>query len=291
MPELHMIDSLTDAGHPGRINEDAHGWNASAAFVLDGATTLGPSVAPPPLTDAAWLAGSVSARLRENLTPPATAAGALRLAIAGAATRFHEMADGTLESGTLEPWRYPVASLLGVRVAPEGATLFGLGDTVAFIRDGSGATLRWTPAAYGRDNERALAQAALERNNGFGSAGAAYDEAQALAELRRKRAQRNRPGGSWLVGVVPEAADHLQVRELDLSGPVTVLLCTDGFAELVDHYRRHDPESLLEAALRRGLSSLCAELRHIERQEDPEGRRYPRFKQSDDATALLARIG
>ena len=53
MPELHIIDSLTDAGHPGRINEDAQGWNASAAFVLDGATTLGPSVAPPPLTDAA----------------------------------------------------------------------------------------------------------------------------------------------------------------------------------------------------------------------------------------------
>jgi len=287
MPELHVIDSLTDAGHPGRINEDAQGWNASAAFVLDGATTLGPSVAPPPLTDAAWLATSVSARLRENLAPPATAAGALRLAIAGAATRFHEMAGGPLE-----PWRYPVASLLGVRVAPEGAALFGLGDTVAFLRDGSGATWRWTPAAYGRDNERALARAALERNNGFGSGGGAYDEAQALAELRRKRAQRNRPGGSsWLVGVAPEAADHLQTRALDLSGPVTVLLCTDGFAELVDHYRRHDPESLLEAALRRGLSSLCAELRHIERQEDPEGRRYPRFKQSDDATALLARIG
>lgn len=287
MPELHIIDSLTDAGHPGRINEDAHGWNASAAFVLDGATTLGPSVAPPPLTDAAWLATCVSAQLRENLGPSISVAGALRPAIAEAARRFHEMAGDVPE-----PWRNPVASLLGVRVAPEGADLFGLGDTVAFVRDGAGATWRWTPAAYRRDNERASAKAALARNGGFGSAGAAYDEAQALTELRRKRTWHNRPGGpSWLVGVVPEAADHLQVRALDLSGPVTVLLCSDGFAELVDHYQRYEPDGLLEAAVRRGLSSLCAELRHIERQEDPDGTRYPRFKQSDDATALLARIG
>lgn len=287
MPELHIIDSLTDAGHPGRINEDAHGWNASAAFVLDGATTLGPSVAPPPLTDAAWLATCVSAQLQENLAPPVATAEALRPAIAEAARRFREMAGDALE-----PWRYPVASLLGARVAAEGATLFGLGDTVAFMRDGVGATRRWTPAAYGRDNERASARAALERNYGFGSAGAAYDEAGALEELRRKRGLHNRPGGpSWLVGVVPEAADHLQIQTLDLSEPVTVLLCSDGFAELVDHYRRYDAESLLEAATRRGLSSLCAELRHIERQEDPDGARYPRFKQSDDATALLVRVG
>lgn len=283
MPDLHVIDSLTDAGHPARINEDALAWNASAAFVLDGATPLGPSAVAPPLTDAAWLSGFVSERLRDELVPGVATADALRSAIKDAAKQFGDMAGEAPE-----PWRLPVASLLGVR--SEGS-LFGLGDTVAFIREGVAPAVRWTPSAYVRDNERAAARAALARNGGFGATGAAYDEAQALQELRVKRMFHNQPGGaSWVVGVVPEAADHLRVRPLDLSGEVTVLLCTDGFAELVDHYGRYAPDSLLDAAMQRGLQSLRDELRHIERQEDPDGVRYPRFKQSDDATALLARI-
>ena len=35
---------------------------------------------------------------------------------------------------------------------------------------------------------------------------------------------------------------------------------------------------------------MLAELRRIERAEDPDGRLYPRFKVSDDATALLFEI-
>lgn len=283
MPDLHIIDSLTDAGHSARINEDALAWNASAAFVLDGATTLGPSAVAPPLTDAAWLSRFVSDRLRDGLVAGMATADAIRSAIDEAARQFGEMAGDAPE-----PWQLPVASLLGVR--SDGA-LFGLGDAVAFIREGDAAAVRWTPSAYVRDTERDAASAALARNGGFSEVGAAYDEAQALQDLRRKRMFHNQPGGaSWLVGVVPEAADHLRVRPLHLSAEVTLLLCTDGFAELADHYGRYDADGLIDAVLQRGLQSLCAELRHIERHEDPDGVRYPRFKQSDDATALLVRL-
>lgn len=291
MPVLKVLDSLTDAGHPARTNEDGLGWNAVAAFVLDGATMLGPSVVAAPLTDAAWLSGTIASWLRDRVKPGVTTQDALRDAITHAAKQFEAMA-----SDHVAPWCYPVASLLGVRTAVTGADapgieLFGLGDAVAFVKDSTGSVSRWTPAVYERDNERASARAALARNGGFDGVGAAYGEEQALQELRRKRMQHNQPGGaSWLAGVVPEAADRLRVSALGVGGPVTVLLCTDGFAELVDHYERYDPESLLDAAGRRGLASLLGELRHIEHAEDPAGTRYPRFKQSDDATALLVRI-
>ncbi len=40
-----------------------------------------------------------------------------------------------------------------------------------------------------------------------------------------------------------------------------------------------------------GLAGLLQELRHIEREVDPDGTRFPRFKRSDDATALLVKTG
>lgn len=47
---------------------------------------------------------------------------------------------------------------------------------------------------------------------------------------------------------------------------------------------------MIRAASERGLTTLMAELRQIEREEDPDGQKFPRFKVSDDATALLFEI-
>lgn len=50
-----------------------------------------------------------------------------------------------------------------------------------------------------------------------------------------------------------------------------------------------DAAELIDAALSSGLEPLARELRRIETEVDPDGARFPRFKQSDDATALLLR--
>jgi hypothetical protein len=65
-----------------------------------------------------------------------------------------------------------------------------------------------------------------------------------------------------------------------------VLLASDGFLALASDYARYTPETLLAAAAARGLGTLGEELRAVEA-SDPEGLRFPRFKRSDDATALL----
>jgi hypothetical protein len=68
-----------------------------------------------------------------------------------------------------------------------------------------------------------------------------------------------------------------------------MLLMTDGFAALADRYRRYDPAGLVREALGRGLQDLGRELRSIEA-ADAATTRHPRFKASDDATALLLRL-
>jgi hypothetical protein len=69
-----------------------------------------------------------------------------------------------------------------------------------------------------------------------------------------------------------------------------VLLMSDGFSALWDTYMRHSPDAMIGIAGRHGLAHLLAELRHVERVEDPMAERHPRFKRCDDATAILAEI-
>jgi hypothetical protein len=64
---------------------------------------------------------------------------------------------------------------------------------------------------------------------------------------------------------------------------------TDGFSALVDRYRAYDAAGLVRTAVDKGLHELGRELRAIET-EDAGGAKHPRFKASDDATAVLMRL-
>jgi hypothetical protein len=68
-----------------------------------------------------------------------------------------------------------------------------------------------------------------------------------------------------------------------------MLLVSDGFLALASDYNRYDADGLLEAASFKGLRALYNEIRDIEN-ADPEGRKFPRFKKSDDATAIFLKV-
>jgi hypothetical protein len=78
--------------------------------------------------------------------------------------------------------------------------------------------------------------------------------------------------------------------EIPLTRPATGLLFSDGFGSLVFDYHRFDPATLVRRAALGGLSSIVAEVRHVEAVEDPDCLSYPRFKRHDDATAVLFRV-
>lgn len=286
-PRLEVLDSVSDPAKPGAENDDRVGWNASAAFVIDGATGLGDPVMAPPASDAAWLAEHARRFLEAQLTPERAIGDVVSNLCAGAREAFFRAAG----AAEIERYRYPNAAFQALRLTSSGIETAGLADCKLMLRDGTGQVLRRSGSRAGRDNEQRLARRAIEKSGGFNAAGESFREAETLGDLRGKRARLNSdPEGMWTLGVVPEAGGHLRTEMLAVTLPVLALLCTDGFADLVDNYQAHTDEGLIARAEADGLPPLLEELRHIERVVDPDGIRFPRYKRCDDASAMLIRL-
>ncbi len=109
-----------------------------------------------------------------------------------------------------------------------------------------------------------------------------------LTILHRARYNRGE-GGPWVFGPHAHCAGYARRGWAAAPAGTLVLLATDGFLALGSDYLRYDAHALVAAARERGLADLLAELRAIEA-DDPDGVLYPRFKTSDDATALLVEV-
>ncbi|MDQ0421247.1 hypothetical protein J2045_002283 [Peteryoungia aggregata LMG 23059] len=287
MPQISVIDTISDPGKQSRPNEDRLGYNRHAAFVIDGATGLGDRQFMDGYgSDAAWIAEFGTMRLAERLDALADPATVLRQISEEARDAFLGIA------GDQPRYVWPVCSLSALQATPTGFRWFGLGDSCLYLLhdDGQSDFVIPIPGAYEWEQHRAAEH--IARVGGIGAAGVANDDSETLEDLRRGRALQNTPDGTtWTFGVVPEAADHLAMVDVPLhGGGATALLCSDGLADLVALYKLYDPATLIQRAATAGLKSLVSELRHMEREVDPDGLRYPRYKQSDDTTAILLRL-
>ncbi|MDQ1198970.1 hypothetical protein [Agrobacterium sp. SORGH_AS 787] len=284
--QIDVIDSISDPGKPERENEDRLAWNASTAFVVDGATGLGDRQFMTGFgSDAAWIADFAAKRLMSEVTPEANFADIIRRISQDAKINFEAVA------GDQPRYAWPVAALAGLRVTPTGLQFAGLGDSVVYILhdDGREENLMALPDAFER--EQAAASAHVARLGGIGAAGMATSDPETLAELRRNREKQNTPDGTvWSLSLVPQTADHIVTAAIDISGGATAIICSDGLADLISLYNQYTPGTLIRRAVTAGLPSVIKELRQLEREIDPEGLQYPRLKQSDDTTAILCRI-
>lgn len=102
----------------------------------------------------------------------------------------------------------------------------------------------------------------------------------------KQREKANLPGGHCVFAINTDFQDRIIARDIPAEGVTHGLLMSDGYYALVDKYSYYDEQSLFEAVLDKGLDAVYDELRAIE-DADPEAHEYPRFKKSDDATAVL----
>lgn len=287
MPQISIIDTISDPGKPERANEDRLGYNQHSAFVIDGATGLGDRQFMDGYgSDAAWIAEFATTRFEQRLDRDADPKTVLKGVSEEARAAFLATA------GEQPRYAWPLCSLTGLQATPTGFRWFGLGDSCLYILhdDGQSDFVIPIPGAYEWEQQSAAQH--IARVGGIGAAGVANDDPQTLEDLRRGRALQNTPGGTtWTFGVVPEAADHLAMVDVPIyGGGATALLCSDGLADLVALYKLYDAATLIQRAATAGLKSLVTELRHMERTVDPDGLKYPRYKQSDDTTAILLRL-
>lgn len=286
-PRISVIDSISDPGKPGRANEDRLGHNGSAAFVIDGATGLGDRQFMEGYgSDAAWIAEFAAIHFAERLNRSADPKAVLRQVSEEARDAFMAAA------GDQPRYAWPLCSLTALQATDTGFRWFGLGDSCLYLLhdDGRSDFVIPIPGAYEWEQHQAAQH--IARVGGIGAANIATSDPTTLANLREGRARQNTPDGTtWTFGIVPEAADHLAMIEVPLhGGGATALLCSDGLADLVALYKLYDPATLIQRAATSGLKSLVSELRHMERDVDPDGLTYPRYKQSDDTTAILLRL-
>ena len=172
--------------------------------------------------------------------------------------------------------------------AEEGAlALSWFGDCSALVRPPGAAAQVVGDALDHRGAETASA-AALAAELGVHPAGA-LNRPEFLADRRAERNRRNTEGYAWALAPDRACADHAETTVVATPPGTLILLASDGFTTLVSDYGLYDPGALIDAVLEHGLQPLFDRLRATE-DADPHGARHPRFKKSDDATAVLLRV-
>jgi serine/threonine protein phosphatase PrpC len=275
-----LLDSLSIPGDPARPNEDSFSHTEHAAAVFDGATGLGERLMPGK-SDAQWIAQFGARRFRAHAE---TGGRELREWLRATAADAEKSFRALRKRPPIENYEIAYASAVMAMPDTDGLQILWFGDCAALLRNGSGEFAILGDTMDKREGERARV-ARLWKPGGPGPAAAGVRE-EFLPALRVSRNAVNSPRGDWLFAPDAACADHAKQARVTAVAGSSILLASDGFLALASDYERYSPETLFDAAGERGLAVLGEELRAIEA-SDPEGLRYPRFKRSDDATALL----
>lgn len=275
---LTFVESISLAGDRAKQNDDACGFTGARAWVLDGATDYHDAPLTGSATDASWVAHFANTYLHAA-DSEAEMRDVIRETSTQAASAFASLSEGA----PYERWQSPISSLLMIEETTRGVRGLDLGDSRIFVLDAGGAIYVAGGAVGARDAEAGAAAKQIDADKPL------LERTATIDMLRRNRASLNIPGAQWTFGIDPTCADHARAWSFDLTRPAHVLLMTDGFAVLADQYGAYEPGALVRAVVERGLQELGRELRAIEAQ-DSSGAKYPRFKKSDDATALLMRL-
>jgi len=265
---------VSEPAGANRPNEDGWGVAGPFAWIIDGATGLGDTRLLDAPSDAAWLTAVLDAALREG----AAAAGDPGFLLAEAAATAEARFEAERHRAPAERYEIPTAAVLLARFGDDGVTVVDLGDCGLYLA-GDGRVRR----IGGTESGRAAEQTSARRLMGSGS-GRGPDVLSFLREVRNKA---NRPDGYAIFA--PDAGCAYRARRnfLPLQEGLALFL-TDGFEAAVEDYGLHSAQSLVASADR--LGEVVAAIRAAER-DDPDCVRYPRFKPSDDATALSVRFG
>jgi serine/threonine protein phosphatase PrpC len=281
--QFEILDSLSLPGTIDKANEDAFAHTPHLAVVFDGATPLGESLLPGP-SDAQWIARFAARRLTAHAED---SEGAPRDWLRAAAADAQKSFTALRYRAPREVYETPLASMIAAALHADEMEALWFGDCALLLRDPSDAVDFIGDTLTKRDAERARVQR-LSRESARGPAAPGV-RSVFLPSLRAARNSVNTSKGGWAFTPDPACAEHAKSAHIPVAPGTVALLASDGFLALISDYEAYDARALLAAAQSHGLRALGTELRTVE-SEDPEGSAYPRFKKSDDATALLLRV-
>ncbi|MGE4249387.1 MAG: protein phosphatase 2C domain-containing protein [Parvibaculaceae bacterium] len=267
----------------GRVNEDAVGFigepdDVQAAWALDGVTGINTQSLGLAGSDAQWFVTRIDAHLR-MLLPQARD---IKTAMSDLIDRLiADQAEALRRTAMPDDYDPPAACIAAVCRIGSGWHAVRLGDCRLLARDRHGFR-RIVDFANDDFDHWITAEAQRLRAGGLSDIKAIAGQLQPRLFANRRR--RNRPGGYGVIEA--DRACLAFLEHMPLADPDRVLMASDGFFRLVDHYDAASEEELLaQASGEGGVANLYEKLREIER-GDPDCRTFPRFKPADDASAI-----
>jgi hypothetical protein len=181
----------------------------------------------------------------------------------------------------------PAASFALVRVIGADIEILRLGDCLVLVEAADGTvTVLDHPVLAAIEAETRSALLAL-RATGITDPKQAF--AAMLPRLRAQRRRRNLPDGYGVLAAEQSCVQMLHVDRMPAHDVRRILLASDGYYRLVDHYDAASDAELVRRTAALGADALLTQLRAIEA-ADPLAITYPRLKIADDATALLIAV-
>lgn len=285
---FNRLTAATQAG--SKVNEDGYGyWPAEAlraAWVLDGVTGINDRALLPGPSDAAWFVAQVQEALPILLSasPDRPAAE-----LVDALVRELEQRQSAawLDARGADGRETPAASFALVRVIGADIEILRLGDCLVLAEAADGTvTVLDHPVLAGIEAETRDALLEL-RARGITDPKQAF--AAMLPQLRAQRLRRNLLDGYGVLAAEQSCLPMVHVDRMPAHGVRRILLASDGYYRLVDHYRAVSDAELVRRTAELGADAMLQQLRGIEA-ADPLATQYPRLKIADDATALLIAV-
>ncbi|MFJ8114092.1 integrase [Streptomyces sp. NPDC096132] len=257
---------------PGGDNEDFAAAASGAAVLLDGAGVAGAETGC--VHGIAWFSSTLGGLLLGSITaqPARPLSDCLAESIRGVRSLHEDTCDLTYRAS-------PTSTVVAVRAAAGVLEYLVLGDSTLLLADTEGKASVVTDQRLDDVGERLRGPVdALPTGS--------PEHAAALAEYRDAlTGLRNRPGGFWIAGPEPLAAQHAFTGAVPLESLTSVTLLSDGVTRLVDLFELTTWQEALAVVGSSGPDGLICRVRDAEA-GDPDGRRWPRGKARDDATVL-----
>jgi len=178
-------------------------------------------------------------------------------------------------------WEMPKAAFSAIQLSGDRLSIAWASDCPVLLS--SGAEVHWCTGTPDTSDETAdaLAFGDIKKDT------AAAQMSDAL--IQNRQAHRAQTDHIALSPNADASAAATNFATAAVSAGDELLLMSDGFSSLITDYKKHTARSLVECVRTHGLGHLAQEIRRIEA-EDAACVRFPRFKVSDDATALWLRV-
>lgn len=278
---LHVGFSLTtgELSGGGRPSEDHIVQAPGAVIVLDGVSTVSDEE-----PRGGWYAEVLGNRVASVLAagPDADLRLVLEQAIAAIVSE-HGLVAGSS----------PAATVSMVRHGGETIDALVLADTPVIARTVHG---KFDPVRDERLAQLVSGRPEYEEYRRWLLAGRGFGAPEHRALLQKLRTHQIRhlnngaPGGYWVAEAVPEAARHAVVRSWPTADIADILVMTDGVSAGVEEYGLYPTwEDLAQACLTGSPATVVRAIQDAEA-DDPDGRRWPRYKVSDDKALAFLRF-